>query len=183
MSILKVARMGHPILQQPTGDLSKDEICSPPMQQLADNMVETMREYEGVGLAAPQVHFNKRLLVVEATGGNTRYSDAPIIPLMVLFNFHIINHSKEHDGDWEGCLSIPGLRGFVPRYRNIEVKAVDRYGKDLQFKASGFFARVLQHEGDHLDGIMFTERMDDLKKLVFIEEFHRFHLDETEDDD
>ena len=174
MAILKVARMGHPVLSSPTKPMSDEEILDKKTQLLVDNMVETMREYHGVGLAAPQVHESKRLFIAEVTGdGSSRDS---IVPLTVLFNFEIVDHSESMDHEWEGCLSIPEIRGLVPRYESITVKAKDRHAKEMSFEASGFFARVLQHEGDHLDGIMFPERMDDLSQLAFTEEFSRFHM-------
>lgn len=180
MAILKVARMGHPVLRTPTKDMSKEELLAPETQRLVDDMIVTMHEYEGVGLAAPQVHASKRLLIAEYQVDSARPSrDMPVIPLTVLFNFRIVAAGKETNDDWEGCLSLPGLRGLVPRHNTIEVTALDRHANPMRFKASGFFARILQHEGDHLDGVLFPERMRDLKQLAFVEEFHRFGLDET----
>ncbi len=173
MAILKVARMGHPVLRKPTQKLSRKEILTAKTQQLVDDMIETMHEYHGVGLAAPQVHESKRLLVVEVKP-NPRYPEVGVVPLTVLFNVHINDFSKETEEDWEGCLSIPGLRGIVPRATAIELQALDRNGKEVSFKASGFFARVLQHEVDHLDGILFPERIRDLSTLAFEEELQRF---------
>lgn len=173
MAILKIARMGHPILRQVTPDLSRDAILEASTQALVESMITTMHEYEGVGLAAPQIHENQRLIVIECAAPGEKKKQ-PLIPLTVLFNARIISHGSEQLSDWEGCLSIPEIRGLVPRYTNIEVQALNRQAKPVQFKASGFFARVLQHEIDHLDGILFPQRMTDLSQLYFIDEFYRF---------
>lgn len=173
--ILKVARIGHPVLRQVARDLTSEEIRSPAIQQLVQDMIETMHEYNGVGLAAPQVHQSLRILVIEAKA-NPRYPQAPQIPLLVIFNLRLEPFSDEMDEDWEGCLSVPGLRGKVPRYRKVHARGLDRQGRHLDFVAEDFFARVLQHEGDHLDGFVYIDRMRDTKTLSFVEEFHRFQL-------
>jgi peptide deformylase len=170
--ILKVARLGHPVLRQVARDLSREEIASPEIQRLADDMIETMREYDGVGLAAPQVHQSVRLLVMEVKG-NPRYPEAPSIPLTVLFNVHFEGVGDEKVSDWEGCLSVPGMRGRVPRFTRITGRAVDRAGNPVAFEAEGWLARVMQHEGDHLDGKVYLDRMTDLSSLSFLEEFQR----------
>ena len=159
MSLLKVAHLGHPVLRQKARKLEPEEIKSPRIQKLIDDMVETMREYDGVGLAAPQVHESIRLLVLEVKG-NPRYPGAMNIPLMVLGNVQFKPIGKEQEADWEGCLSIPDMRGQVRRHRSIEVEALDRAGKPLKFKASGFLARIIQHENDHLDGKVFLDRVE-----------------------
>ena len=171
--ILKVARLGHPILRQVARDLTPEEIVSPDMQRLVDDMIDTMRDYDGVGLAAPQVYQGLRVLVLEVKG-NPRYPAAPAIPLSVFFNLHIEGVGTEKVSDWEGCLSVPGLRGLVPRFSKIRGTAVGRDGKAISFEADGFFARILQHEGDHLDGKVYLDAMTDMKTLTFIEEFARF---------
>jgi len=173
MSLLKVARLGHPVLRKKTRRLDVEELQSPAIQKLIDDMVDTMRETDGVGLAAPQVHESLNLLVLEVEG-NAGGRAAPPVPLMVLANVRLLKPSKEMELDWEGCLSIPGLRGQVSRHRSIEVEALDRSGKKVTFKATGFHARVVQHETDHLDGTLFLDRMDDLSSLTFLEEFDRF---------
>lgn len=170
--ILKVARLGNPVLRQVARDLTPDEILSPEIRRLVDDMIETMREYNGVGLAAPQVHQSVRILVMEAKG-NPRYPQAPVIPLTVFFNLHIEGVGSEKDSDWEGCLSVPGMRGLVPRFRKIKGTAVDREGKPMAFEAEGWVARVIQHEGDHLDGKVYLDRMTDMSSLSFLEEFNR----------
>lgn len=171
--ILKVARLGHPILRQVARDLTPAEIVSADIQRLVDDMIESMREYDGVGLAAPQVHQSLRILVIEAKG-NPRYPQAPEIPLTVLFNLHLAGVGVEKELGWEGCLSVPGLRGQVPRFKRIAGTALDREGHAIELNAEGFHARVLQHEGDHLDGRVYLDSMTDLRSLSFLEEYQKF---------
>ncbi len=136
-------------------------------------MIETMREYEGVGLAAVQVHESRQVAVLEVAD-NPRYPQKPKVPLSVLINPKITPLSNETEEDWEGCLSIIELRGKVPRYKSIRVQARDRNGKDLDFVASDFHARVIQHEWDHLNGKVFLDRMRDLSTLSYVQELARY---------
>jgi peptide deformylase len=170
MAILKVAKMGHPVLRTKAQSLSPKEIRSPENQLLIDNMVETMREYDGVGLAGPQVHESKRIFVVEVVETSKRGE----VPLTVLINPIIKPLSNEKALGWEGCLSIPDMRGMVPRYKEIEVSALDGHGKELNFKAKDFFAVVIQHETDHLDGILFLDRMQDFSTLTYLNEYAKY---------
>jgi peptide deformylase len=176
MSILKVARMGHPVLRSRARAIDVGEIKSPRIQQLIDDMFETMTEYQGVGLAAPQVHQSIRLFVA---GFAPRPHDEDDdeedrVPLMALINPEIATIGADVVEDWEGCLSIPDIRGKVPRARQIVVRAFDRRGKRVELQASGFTARVIQHETDHLDGILFCDRMRSFETLSFLEEFGRY---------
>ena len=175
MSILKVARMGHPVLRAKARPLQASEIRSPQLQQFIDDMIETMREYQGVGLAAPQVHESVRLFVAGIARGDGDEPDADDVPEMALINPEISVVGRETVEDWEGCLSIPDVRGRVPRARQIVVRAYDRAGKRVEIKASNFTARVIQHETDHLDGILFFDRMKSFESLAFLEEFQRYH--------
>ena len=175
MSILKVARLGHPILRQVTAPMSQRVLKSALMQQFIDDMIETMKEYDGVGLAADQVHESKQVAVLEVTD-NPRYPSKPQVPLTVLVNPKITPLSDETEEDWEGCLSIPDLRGKVPRYKRIRVEAWDRRGKRLDFVAKDFHARVIQHEYDHLNGKLYIDRMRDFLTLTFLQEFARYWL-------
>jgi peptide deformylase len=182
MSILKVARMGHPVLRAKARPLSATDIRSPRIQQLIDDMFETMREYQGIGLAAPQVHASVRLFVAGLPPRNNRDldqeddddEDRQSVPLMALINPEITPVGRESVEDWEGCLSIPDIRGRVPRAREIVVRAYDRTGKRTEMRVSGFTARVIQHETDHLDGILFFDRMASFESLTFLDEFGRF---------
>ncbi len=174
MALLRILRLGHPVLRQVAQAVDAAEIGSPGFAQLVDDMIDTMRESDGVGLAAPQVYIPKRIAIVEVKGPNPRYPTMPAVPLVVLVNPTIVAHSAEQEHDWEGCLSIPDLRGKVPRWASIDVEALDRHGLPIRFTARGFFARVIQHEIDHLDGIVFLERMADLSTLTYLAEFQKF---------
>ena len=173
MSILKVARLGNPVLRKPVGELPLDQFTSSELQKFIDDMIETMKEYDGVGLAAVQVHVAKKIAVLEVAD-NPRYPHKARVPLAVLVNPNITPLSDETEEDWEGCLSIPELRGKVPRYKSIRVQARDRNGKELDFVASGFHARVIQHEWDHLNGKVFLDRMRDFSTLTYLQELARY---------
>ena len=140
MAILKVARLGHPVLREITKTVAVSELKRPAVQQFIDDMVVTMKEYDGVGLAADQVHESKQIAVLEVAG-NPRYPNKPDVPLTVLVNPKIFPLGEEMEEDWEGCLSIPDMRGRVPRYKTIRVEAWDRNGKPLNFVAEDFHAR------------------------------------------
>ena len=177
MAILKVARLGHPVIRQSTVALSVAEIQSQEIQGLIDNMIQTMHEYDGVGLAAPQVHVSKQIAVIEVAE-NKRYPQAVKIPLVVIINPSISSRSEKRVNSWEGCLSIPDLRGIVPRHESLVCQALDRDGKPLKINADGFFARVIQHEWDHLQGNVYLDRMKDLKSLTHLAEFAQFWVEE-----
>lgn len=170
MSILKVARMGHPVLRVKTSALDRNAIRHATTQKLIDDMIETMTEYHGVGLAAPQVHEELRFFVAALNGGD---EDEPGEPI-VLINPEITRVGSDVVEDWEGCLSIPDIRGRVPRAREIKVKALDRNGEKVELRAQNFAARVIQHETDHLDGILFFDRMRTFESLSFLEEYSRY---------
>ena len=175
MSILKVARMGHPVLRAKAQPIDPNDIKSPRIQQLIDDMLETMNEYHGVGLAAPQVHERLRLFVAGfPSKGRDAEDDDSHVPLMVLINPEITPLSADVEEDWEGCLSIPDVRGRVPRAKEIEVKAYDRRGRRISIHARGFTARVIQHETDHLDGVLFFDRMTSFETLTYLDEFNRY---------
>jgi peptide deformylase len=178
MSILKVARMGHPVLRQKTRLVDKLEIRTPEFQKLIDDMIETMEEYAGIGLAAPQVHETRRLFVavLDAEG---RGEGEPI----ALINPEITPLSKDLVEGWEGCLSIPDVRGRVPRSPHITVTALNREGKRIEIEAHDFPARVIQHETDHLDGVLFFDRMRSFESLTFLEEYSRYHVPRDDEDD
>jgi peptide deformylase len=171
MSILKVARMGHPILRGRARALERADIRSTATQKLIDDMIDTMVEYRGVGLAAPQVHEGVRLFVAsldaEEEGAEQRE------PLVVV-NPDITIVGTDEVEDWEGCLSIPDIRGRVPRAREITVRALDRRGERIELTARDFPARVIQHETDHLDGILFFDRMRSFSSLTFLDEYSRY---------
>jgi peptide deformylase len=178
MAILKVSRLGHPVLRRVAEQVPVEEIATLQFQQFIDDMVETMYEYDGVGLAAPQVHVSKQVAVLEVNKP-PRYPDAPSVPLTVLINprVTILNQETQETIDgWEGCLSVPDMRGVVPRYRELRVEALDRHGKQLDFVARDFHARVIQHEHDHLQGKVYLDRMPSLETLCHLLEWQRYWL-------
>src|SRR2546422_640934 len=161
MAIPKVARLGHPVLRQVAEPVDPRSIRSPATQRLIDDMIETMREYDGAGLAATQVHTLKQIAVIEVLA-NPRYPDAPAVPLMVLVNPIVTPLTDEMEEGWEGCLSVPDMRGRVPRHTAVRLEGYDRDGRRVELLAKDFFARVIQHETDHLNGIVYLDRMRDL---------------------
>jgi peptide deformylase len=179
--ILKVARIGHPVIRATARDVPPDKVRSPEFQRLLDDMVETMHEYEGVGLAGPQIHVGLRVAVLEVPAADDRAREP--VPLMAIVNPRLTPIGEEKVSGWEGCLSVPDLRGIVPRHARVRLIALDREGRAIDLQAEGFFARVLQHECDHLDGRVYLDRMDGLRSLSFLREFHRFHGEVESDED
>jgi peptide deformylase len=175
MSILKVSRMGHPVLRERAKALDKSDLRNPLVQKLIDDMIETMHEYHGVGLAAPQVHEGLRLFV----GMLEEEPDAKTQTVVVV-NPEIVPQGNEREEGWEGCLSIPDIRGMVPRYTDIKLKGLDREGRPIDMRLRGFAARVAQHETDHLDGVLFFDRMTSMSTLTYLEEYSRYW---TKDED
>lgn len=169
--ILKVARLGNPVIRKPCEPVPKEAITSADMRRLIDDMIDTMREYDGVGIAAPQVHVSKQLAVIEVT--RQMRIEKPI-PLTVLVDPRILAMAKTQLHEWEGCLSVNDLRGKVPRAEWVDVEAFTRTGEKVKFRAEGFFARVIQHECDHLAGKVFLDRMPDLSTLSHLHEFARY---------
>lgn len=173
MAIRKVARLGHPVLRRLSEPVPVEAIASAEIQHLIADLIETMREYDGAGLAAPQIHVPKQI-VVFGVASNPRYPDADEIPLTVLINPRVRATTDEIDEDWEGCLSLPDLRGMVPRYMSVTVDAYDHTGAPVHFEAHDFHARVIQHECDHLLGKVFIDRMRSMDSLTFVREFVRY---------
>ena len=177
MPLLNIARLGNPVLRRPAVELTPEELASPETQRLIDDMIDTMRDSEGVGLAAPQVHAGKRIILVEVRAGPAaRYPGEGTVPLTAVVNPRIVEHSPDTEEGWEGCLSIPDLRGQVPRWRSLRLRGLDRHGNPIEIEAAGFFARVIQHEVDHLDGIVFLDRMTDFSSLTHLKEFQKFWM-------
>ncbi|MBI4482291.1 MAG: peptide deformylase [Acidobacteria bacterium] len=171
--ILKVARLGHPVLRQVAEAVPPGKIRTAEFQRFLDDMIETMYEYHGVGLAAPQVHVSQQVAVLEVKYPHD-HKEGEDVPLTVLINPKLKVLDRNELSDWEGCLSIPDLRGQVPRFKWLEVTALDREGKRLQFVAKDFHARVVQHEFDHLQGRVYLDRMSEMKTLSFLEEHARY---------
>ncbi|MCC7034737.1 MAG: peptide deformylase [Acidobacteria bacterium] len=178
MSILKVARMGHPVLRQRARAVDKHEIRTPAFQKLIDDMIDTMDEYSGIGLAGPQVHESLRLFVAVLDPEGRGEGEAS-----TLINPEITVIGKDLVEGWEGCLSVPDIRGRVPRSPHIRVTALNREGRRVEIEARDFPARVIQHETDHLDGILFFDRMRAFESLTFMEEYARYHARREEDDE
>ena len=182
MAILKVARLGHPVLRQKAQPVPAGEIRSAGIQRLIDDMVETMREYDGAGLAANQVHTLLQIAVIEVDA-NPRYPEAAAIPLTVLINPVVTPLGEEREDGWEGCLSVPDMRGMVSRHTAVRLEGHDREGNRMDVVAKDFFARVIQHETDHLNGIVYVDRMSDLRTLSHIAEWNKHWLGIREQND
>jgi peptide deformylase len=176
MSILKVARMGHPVLRTRARALDRAAIRTPPVQKLIDDMIETMEEYHGIGLAAPQVHESVRIFIAGLEEAQDGDAEPAIVPTPFI-NPEIVPIGSEQVTDWEGCLSIPDIRGQVPRHRRVRVRALDREGQRVELSLDDFAARVVQHENDHLDGVLFFDRMATLESLTFLDEFSKYWRD------
>jgi peptide deformylase len=185
MAILKVSRLGHPVLRAKAQPIDPKRITAPDVQRLIDDMFETMHEYSGIGLAAPQVHEGLRLFVAGARARTfgAVIDDGEEMPLMALINPELTLVGPSDTLGWEGCLSIPDVRGRVPRATEVHVKAYDRAGKKVAFTAKGFPARVIQHEFDHLDGVLFFDRMASFESLTFLEEYERYWARHDSDED
>lgn len=181
MAIRKIAQLGEPVLRQKARELTREELRSPAIQTLIDDMIETMHDADGAGLAAPQVYQSVAIAVIEVQG-NPRYPNVAAIPLCVLVNPRITPLVPSANGAlaaedsfemYEGCLSVTGLRGRVRRPRKVRVEAWDREGNQLDFEWEGFRAVVVQHECDHLNGTVFLDRADP-KSLTFLREYDRY---------
>lgn len=175
--------MGHPVLRSKAKPVPPAEIRSARIQRLIDDMFETMREYSGIGLAGPQVHEGARIFVagIRDAEGPAEELSGEDMPLVAIVNPQITMIGERVEEGWEGCLSIPDIRGLVPRAHDITVDAFDRKGHRIQFTARGLPARVIQHETDHLDGVLFVDRMRSFETLTFMEEYQRYwtkHEDE-----
>ena len=174
--ILKVARLGHPVIRGRAQPVDPAKIGTPEFQALLDDMVETMREYSGVGLAAPQVHLALQVAVLEVEN-HPRYPEMPSVPLSYLINPTVTVLDASPIDEWEGCLSIPELRGRVPRFKQLQVTGFGRNGEALDFIAEDFHARVIQHETDHLKGEVYLDRMADMKSLSHLLEWQRYIIE------
>lgn len=179
MARLKIARLGNPILRLIAQPVSLKDLSDPDgdLQVFIDDMVETMRLDGGVGLAAPQVSKSVQIVTLECEE-NKRYPEAKGIPLTVLVNPRITHYSDDTALGWESCLSLIDFRGLVRRSREVTVTACNREGEKIVIEATGFMAIVLQHEIDHLNGKVFLDRMEDLTKLAYMEEFETYWVEQ-----
>ena len=178
MAVREIIRMGHPTLRQVARPLAVEELDSPELARLVVDMVDTLHSAGGIGLAAPQVDQSIRLAIVEIPGGVSRYGEIPPMPLTVFVNPVIQVLQEETAGYWEGCLSVPGLRGFVKRPQHIRVSALDLSGEPFELELTGFLATVFQHEFDHLDGRLYIDHISDLQNLVY-DDLLELHLDSS----
>ncbi len=175
MAILTIIKLGHPLLRKVAAPVPPEEIPSEVFQCFVDDLIETMRAHDGLGLAANQVGVTRQVAVIESRP-NPRYPRAPEIPLQVFINPRFAFLSDEKVYGWEGCMSVDNLRGLVPRSARVTVEALDRRGKPFRIDASGFLAVVLQHELDHLQGKLFLDRMEDLTTLAHQKEYEEHWL-------
>lgn len=195
MSIRKVARMGHPVLREKARDLTPEEIRSDDFERLLEDMVDTMEEYGGIGLAAPQIHEPLAVAIIEYADDHPRYSEQSkergdsegetSMPLTVFINPKITVLDPKEQGFWEGCLSVPELRGLVYRPRKIRVDYLDRDARPRAVVAEGFLATVFQHELDHLAGTLFVDRIryaPGESPISFVEEYGRYHVPSRDSD-
>ncbi len=175
--LLQIAKLGNPILRKVAEAVTVDELLEPATQRLIDDMIETMRDADGIGLAAPQVFVSRRIQVLEIRP-NPRYPTALAFPLMVLVNPEVEALTGELIEAWEGCLSVDNLRGKVRRPAAVAVRYLDRFGDAKEFEFEGFPAVVVQHETDHLAGKLFIDRMTDLSTLTQMKEWERYWANE-----
>jgi peptide deformylase len=166
--------MGHPVLRQPAKPLDRSAIGTEALGRLIVDMIDTLHDYGGIGLAAPQIAEPVRLAIIEIHEGGSRYGDIPAMPLTAFVNPVVSVLDPATHGYWEGCLSVPGLRGFVERPQQIRVDYVDLENRDCSLELSGFLATVFQHEFDHLDGTLYIDRLADSRLLAFEEEYLRY---------
>ncbi|HEY5600087.1 MAG TPA: peptide deformylase [Candidatus Manganitrophaceae bacterium] len=176
MAILKIVKLGNPILRRVAAEVTPAEAQDPAFQQFLEDMTETMRKLDGVGLAAPQVSVSKQAIVIEANQ-NPRYPDAPDLPLLIILNPVLTRLADEKIEGWEGCLSVENLRGKVIRSARVGVKGFNRFMEPMELDADGFLAVVFQHEIDHLNGRVFLDRMKDFSTLTHLAEFDRYWTD------
>ena len=177
MAVREVLRMGHPVLREKAKEVA--DVGSAELRQLVADMKETMAAKDGAGLAAPQIGVSQRV-VIFGVQKNPRYPDAEEVPFTVLVNPKLVMLTRDVESDWEGCLSVPGMRGVVPRYTKLRYTGTDEEGNPIDRVAEGFHARVVQHECDHLDGILYPQRMTDMRSFGFTKEL--FPDEEIADD-
>ena len=178
MSVHTILKMGNPILRKISTEFSNDEILSDKTKVLISDMLDTMKQASGIGLAAPQIGINKQLAIIEIPSKNDRYPDTTKSERYIIFNPKITLLTKETQGFWEGCLSVPGLRGFVERPKSIRIDYLDENSASKSLDLDGFLATVFQHELDHLFGKIYIDHIKDTKLIIFESEAH--FLDKSE---
>ena len=176
--LLQIAQLGNPVLRLTARHI--DNISSPEISDLAADMLATLLDSNGIGIAAPQVYESKRILIISCRP-NQRYPNAPVMEPTVIINPEVLENSGESIVDWEGCLSVPGIRGLVPRARIIKVRYADMSGKTFTREFSDFLARVFLHELDHLDGIVFLDRVTDSRDLMMEKEYQKMMAEKVQE--
>jgi len=175
MTAKTVIRMGHPTLRKTAEAVELLEIDTPEFKALLADMFDTMKVEGGIGIAAPQINVSKQIALIELPANNARYGTLDVSPLFVIINPKLTIIDSELQGFWEGCLSVPGLRGFVERPKAIQIDFTNELGEEKQFIAEGFLATVFQHELDHLFGKLYIDRITDTTKISYSEEFAQFN--------
>jgi peptide deformylase len=189
MAVREVLKMGHPTLRVKANPIPLEEIQSREFRNLIQDMFETMEKEEGIGIAAPQIGISKQVAIVGVPKDNPRYPETPEseedddFDILVVINPKVTVMDETPSGFWEGCLSVPGLRGYVERPSKIKVEFTDLEGEAQVMEVSGFGATVFQHELDHLDGVLYVDRVSDITKLSYMEEYLEFHDDLDDDPD
>jgi len=178
--IRPICRMGNPILRKKATLIPKEFIDSDEFDQLLRDLKESMNHYGGIGIAAPQIGINYQVAIIELVGLN-KYGEEINFPFSVFINPEITYLTEETQGFWEGCLSVPGLRGFVERPNKIQVNFLNEKGEAKEIIAEGFLATVIQHELDHLEGILYVDRIKDTRLISYQEEFDKFIVQRTLD--
>ncbi|MFP6797104.1 MAG: peptide deformylase [Pseudomonadales bacterium] len=174
MAVRKIIRMGHPTLRRKAEPIANEMIGSASLSSLITDMKDTLRDYGGIGLAAPQIDELIQLAIIDLPGGQSRYGELEALPLTVCINPVVTTLDTATTGYWEGCLSVPGLRGFVERPQRIRMAYTDTDGARLEREFSDFHATVVQHEIDHLRGILYVDHILDPSLLVFEDEYLRY---------
>ena len=177
MAVRPILHVGHPLLRERSREVTREELASPAVQQLIDDLIDTMRDANGAGIAAPQVGELLRITTIEVND-NPRYPYKPRIPLTIVVNPIIEPLDDEQFDNLEGCLSVPNMRGLVPRWVNVRVRYLDRAGVEHDTVRRGLTAGTFQHECDHLDGLLFLDRVTDTSSLTTWDNYERFHRDE-----
>lgn len=175
MTIKTIIRMGHPTLKRVADLITQDEFNSQELKELLNDLYETMKIEKGIGIAAPQIGISKQVALIELPPDSDRYGELQATPLLTIINPVVTILDSTLQGFWEGCLSVPGLKGYVERPTKIRVDYFDISGVAQSITAEGFLATVFQHELDHLFGVLYVERMTNISQLMFIEEYKKFH--------
>lgn len=178
MSVRKIIRMGHPTLRKVARPVDSQETATAEFKALIEDMRETLHDAGGIGLAAPQINESIQLAIIEITDPESRYGEIPLIPFSVFINPSIKVLNPATEGYWEGCLSVPGLMGYVQRPQHIGVTYFDENFKPCALEFQGFSATVFQHEFDHLNGILYVDKIEDMSLFAFDEEYRNFHVEE-----